>query len=149
MIRRPPRSTLFPYTTLFRSRTCQADPQHPERDLLVDTRGSRCCSRRQPRMRRNNEGLHTGFQSWMNDWCKGGIMVSWKRAEFSLFLCLGVHRWIISAEKPVHCRNIPPSSKAAEVLACHSGLCLFDGTGREVLEKCIDELLCRVGIIPY
>src|SRR2546427_8746752 len=23
MIRRPPRSTLFPYTTLFRSRTCQ------------------------------------------------------------------------------------------------------------------------------
>src|SRR2546429_2037967 len=81
MIRRPPRSTLFPYTTLFRSRTCQADPQHPERDLLVDTRGSRCCSRRQPRMRRNNEGLHTGFQSWMNDWCKGGIMVSWKRSE--------------------------------------------------------------------
>ena len=28
MIRRPPRSTLFPYTTLFRSnaRTCQAEP---------------------------------------------------------------------------------------------------------------------------
>src|SRR5436853_2711133 len=24
MIRRPPRSTLFPYTTLFRSRTCRA-----------------------------------------------------------------------------------------------------------------------------
>src|SRR2546429_2135419 len=24
MIRRPPRSTLFPYTTLFRSRSCQA-----------------------------------------------------------------------------------------------------------------------------
>src|SRR3712207_7895989 len=29
MIRRPPRSTLFPYTTLFRS----VYPEHPERDL--------------------------------------------------------------------------------------------------------------------
>src|SRR2546430_8969751 len=32
MIRRPPRSTLFPYTTLFRSgraRRAPADPQHP------------------------------------------------------------------------------------------------------------------------
>src|SRR2546422_6640784 len=28
MIRRPPRSTLFPYTTLFRSRL-SAEPQHP------------------------------------------------------------------------------------------------------------------------
>src|SRR5256885_9205497 len=27
MIRRPPRSTLFPYTTLFRSRRCAAPPQ--------------------------------------------------------------------------------------------------------------------------
>src|SRR3712207_7912922 len=33
MIRRPPRSTLFPYTTLFRSAT-GADRRHPERALL-------------------------------------------------------------------------------------------------------------------
>src|SRR2546427_3706612 len=33
MIRRPPRSTLFPYTTLFRSQ--QADPAHPARVHLV------------------------------------------------------------------------------------------------------------------
>src|SRR3712207_7174971 len=37
MIRRPPRSTLFPYTTLFRSQRCQrrvdvADPQHDARE---------------------------------------------------------------------------------------------------------------------
>src|SRR3712207_7365516 len=32
MIRRPPRSTLFPYTTLFRSRRLTAVPaEHPER----------------------------------------------------------------------------------------------------------------------
>src|SRR5580692_4685393 len=100
-------------------------------------------------MRRNNQGVHTCFQSRMNDWSKGRVMVGWKRAEFSLFLCLGVHRWVISAEEPVHCRNIPPSSKAAEVLARHSGFCLFDGTAREVLKKCIHELLCRAGIILY
>src|SRR2546429_1484499 len=29
MIRRPPRSTLFPYTTLFRSGRCAAVPDHP------------------------------------------------------------------------------------------------------------------------
>src|SRR2546425_5219185 len=44
MIRRPPRSTLFPYTTLFRSRGRQRPPSaggagnmtHPARILLVD-----------------------------------------------------------------------------------------------------------------
>src|SRR5438445_5817177 len=32
MIRRPPRSTLFPYTTLFRSRGHHARPNRPQRD---------------------------------------------------------------------------------------------------------------------
>src|SRR5437016_7298930 len=31
MIRRPPRSTLFPYTTLFRSKTRDTGDQHPHR----------------------------------------------------------------------------------------------------------------------
>src|SRR5437660_4261721 len=31
MIRRPPRSTLFPYTTLFRSGRAEGDPGHDER----------------------------------------------------------------------------------------------------------------------
>src|SRR3712207_7977157 len=31
MIRRPPRSTLFPYTTLFRSRRCSTERRHGER----------------------------------------------------------------------------------------------------------------------
>src|SRR3712207_7863397 len=45
MIRRPPRSTLFPYTTLFRSRvnelevTFLADPQGVDVVLEVDRRG--------------------------------------------------------------------------------------------------------------
>src|SRR3712207_8266001 len=37
MIRRPPRSTLFPYTTLFRSRVCQGDEvEQPQRHLGRD-----------------------------------------------------------------------------------------------------------------
>src|SRR2546425_7664857 len=35
MIRRPPRSTLFPYTTLFRSRTFSADEDRPNGDRVV------------------------------------------------------------------------------------------------------------------
>src|SRR5256885_11634510 len=35
MIRRPPRSTLFPYTTLFRSRKGKPSKSHPYRDWLL------------------------------------------------------------------------------------------------------------------
>src|SRR3989454_9115691 len=38
MIRRPPRSTLFPYTTLFRSLTHQIDPEvDKEREYIAET----------------------------------------------------------------------------------------------------------------
>src|SRR2546430_12368376 len=50
MIRRPPRSTLFPYTTLFRS---QPQPRSlesglPERDISPDPGGGRNASKRSP-----------------------------------------------------------------------------------------------------
>src|SRR2546423_10127500 len=35
MMRRPPRSTLFPYTTLFRSTTCAAQPIRPGRTAML------------------------------------------------------------------------------------------------------------------
>src|SRR5260370_10284289 len=38
MIRRPPRSTLFPYTTLFRSRT-HADPDHVQQVRAIHRLG--------------------------------------------------------------------------------------------------------------
>src|SRR3712207_7538201 len=41
MIRRPPRSTLFPYTTLFRSRSIAALPAAPVGDSLRDPGGTR------------------------------------------------------------------------------------------------------------
>src|SRR2546422_7590489 len=36
MIRRPPRSTLFPYTTLFRSPSFLNSPDRPERQVVID-----------------------------------------------------------------------------------------------------------------
>src|SRR5258708_24339394 len=45
MIRRPPRSTLFPYTTLFRSRCCGPDPaSRRDRPPPRRTRGIRAKS---------------------------------------------------------------------------------------------------------
>src|SRR2546429_6619176 len=40
MIRRPPRSTLFPYTTLFRSRGKQQNPNRPAHLRRADSRSS-------------------------------------------------------------------------------------------------------------
>src|SRR3712207_7525925 len=45
MIRRPPRSTLFPYTTLFRSAVCVARTRMPE-NATLDALAARC-----PRLR--------------------------------------------------------------------------------------------------
>src|SRR3712207_7425852 len=39
MIRRPPRSTLFPYTTLFRSFLARGDPDHAPAAALLDPVG--------------------------------------------------------------------------------------------------------------
>src|SRR2546422_7459465 len=48
MIRRPPRSTLFPYTTLFRSRSLLSAPRRPEcADRRRRRRGEGPDSRRQ------------------------------------------------------------------------------------------------------
>src|SRR3712207_9300009 len=65
MIRRPPRSTLFPYTTLFRSGPAQRarrdqrqqDPRHPGSDL--PRRPSLPAHRAQPRRRLPRSEEHT------------------------------------------------------------------------------------------
>src|SRR5437016_9430404 len=44
MIRRPPRSTLFPYTTLFRSTGCHRWCETSSRGSPRDRRRVRCCS---------------------------------------------------------------------------------------------------------
>src|SRR2546429_1389659 len=47
MIRRPPRSTLFPYTTLFRSKT-RPRTDRIQRSFLPSLRSSRLCFSRRP-----------------------------------------------------------------------------------------------------
>src|SRR5438874_9184604 len=57
MIRRPPRSTLFPYTTLFRSREVQAPRGYSEKC------GTRTSSRSAPRTRERSEEHTSELQS--------------------------------------------------------------------------------------
>src|SRR3712207_8092362 len=65
MIRRPPRSTLFPYTTLFRSREDPGEHRRPRLRALrgrrrrVD-RGVRAPAREQDRRPRQGEGREPG-----------------------------------------------------------------------------------------
>src|SRR2546426_7003859 len=57
MIRRPPRSTLFPYTTLFRSRREEEAQDHRvEADALARSRGAR-----NEQMRHTPEVRHDGI----------------------------------------------------------------------------------------
>src|SRR2546422_2399271 len=67
MIRRPPRSTLFPYTTLFRSRRLQ-------RSATGSYPGHRTAFRYTKRRRHDWHGSHNG-----DDWRRGTLL--------TLFLC--------------------------------------------------------------
>src|SRR5260370_21497006 len=76
MIRRPPRSTLFPYTTLFRSAVDERDavPQNvalrraQELRALTDAEGRRCRDRNETRLR--SEEHTSELQSHLNLVCR-------------------------------------------------------------------------------
>src|SRR4051812_13308670 len=64
MIRRPPTSTLFPYTTLFRSRASTAgEPPVPRVQALEAKRGPNVSSRWQPRGQANGARLRRDRKS--------------------------------------------------------------------------------------
>src|SRR2546429_3540567 len=69
MIRRPPRSTLFPYTTLFRSRGQRAELRLPELRPHASAGQGRPRSLRGPRLHRSEE--HTSeLQSRLHLVCR-------------------------------------------------------------------------------
>src|SRR5256885_6420023 len=71
MIRRPPRSTLFPYTTLFRSRGCEEPHRPPGLGQFRDGRLRGACSGRGKRRARSRSEEHTSeLQSPCNLVCR-------------------------------------------------------------------------------
>src|SRR2546427_7414385 len=71
MIRRPPRSTLFPYTTLFRSTGAPSRKDAPDRVRAVCRREPETKSRRQTRDVRFRSEEHTSeLQSQSNLVCR-------------------------------------------------------------------------------
>src|SRR5256885_12208117 len=69
MIRRPPRSTLFPYTTLFRSRRCRGDGRTDRGRVAIHSLRWPRGARRTPARRRSEE--HTSeLQSPCNLVCR-------------------------------------------------------------------------------
>src|SRR5947207_11807571 len=67
MIRRPPRSTLFPYTTLFRSR---ANPDLRQLRANPLFHPSRCCSKRRRLQRQRSEEHTSELQSHSDLVCR-------------------------------------------------------------------------------
>src|SRR5262245_63479021 len=58
MLRRPPRSTLFPYTTLFRSRI-RADLHRPRQEVLLQVRVGAGHAELQPHLDRKSTRLNS------------------------------------------------------------------------------------------
>src|SRR2546425_12093662 len=64
MIRRPPRSTLFPYTTLFRSEVGGSGKPFPGCRILTELRGERADGERATKRRDGEETGHDATPSW-------------------------------------------------------------------------------------
>src|SRR2546427_8461152 len=76
MIRRPPRSTLFPYTTLFRSKICVQKPVKPHRETPIERMFRQVFRRNMNRaerryfLRRRSEEHTSELQSQSNLVCR-------------------------------------------------------------------------------
>src|SRR2546430_7266755 len=96
MIRRPPRSTLFPYTTLFRSETRfpQSSPRRGASKRCTRLRArvsipsatSRCCSKmRAPREPKRSEEHTSELQSQSNLVCR--LLLEKKKQRQDAYQC--------------------------------------------------------------
>src|SRR2546425_8616555 len=97
MIRRPPRSTLFPYTTLFRSREGRA---HRARTRAQSASGGRRGSSDRPRRarrcpRRRSEEHTSELQSLAYIVCR--LLLEKKRSELSPYVSLCVSLAVLAA----------------------------------------------------
>src|SRR6202140_870344 len=100
-------------------------------------------------MRRNNQGLHTCFQSWVDHRCEARIVVGRQRIERAILLRLVIYLRIVTAKEPEHRRSVPFRPKAPEILARHRRFSLLYGAVREVLAKRVTALLLRIDTFSY
>src|SRR5256885_11295973 len=87
MIRRPPRSTLFPYTTLFRSRRCASRHQQAVSELALLSSPCPILSEPPPHRRSPRSEEHTSeLQSPCNIVCR--LLLEKKKNNTHLISCL-------------------------------------------------------------
>src|SRR2546427_5987237 len=99
MIRRPPRSTLFPYTTLFRSARCRVAP------LGAVARGRVASGRQEgvpPRRAGRSEGHTSELQSQSNLVCR--LLLEKKKKTNNNKVCFR----LISTPKMTSLKQTPP-----------------------------------------
>src|SRR5258708_31403775 len=102
MIRRPPRSTLFPYTTLFRSQVCEASTAPQSRDSVSQATRGWC----RERLQRSEE--HTSeLQSPDHLVCR--LLLEKKKNIRSLLPI--TYSLTMSASHVAHSSRIPLSAK--------------------------------------
>src|SRR2546426_4835296 len=99
MIRRPPRSTLFPYTTLFRSPADGAPLSHPGGLRISCFGGISCCVNSIELIARSEE--HTSeLQSPCNLVCR--LLLEKKKNNNELVRRLKLNQQVITLEQIIH-----------------------------------------------
>src|SRR5256885_8867564 len=97
MIRRPPRSTLFPYTTLFRSAPASWPGRDGSRPSRTRTSGTR-------RTRRRSEEHTSELQSPCNLVCR---LLLEKKKKLQYLYTLPVSATVPARSRPLHQHSLP------------------------------------------
>src|SRR5438132_6280114 len=100
MIRRPPRSTLFPYTTLFRSRG-----DVPDRGRSIGFAASRGFRGGRPRRGERRSEEHTSELQSHSDLVCRLLLEKKKKKKYNVILCIYTHCLYVTIAVPCELQN--------------------------------------------